>query len=88
MKRLLVAAVVAGSAVLTAAAPASAIEFHGYYTKKPYSGFYGIGRHTWYCDYIKYPKRHCVYKTHCHHGKCYKKRHCRTAGYYYKQRCY
>ena len=89
MKRLFIAAAVAGSAMLTAVAPASASTFYDYgYVKRPYSGFYSVGRHSVYCDYVKLPKRHCVYKTRCHHGKCYKKQHCKVVGFRYKQHCY
>jgi len=76
------AAVLAGSSVSAFSAP-----YYEWSTKYPYSGFRGAGKHSVYCDYIKYPKRHCSYKKVCSHGKCWTKKQCRVVGWDYRQSC-
>lgn len=84
IKSATVAAILVGS---TAGAFAQS-SYHGKTTHYPYSGFYGVGKHSAYCDYIKYPKRYCTFKKVYSYGKWITKRSCRTVGWEYRQSCY
>ena len=56
-------------------------------TTRPFSGFAWIGGRQRYCDYIKYPKRHCYPQRVCKGGGCYYKQKCKFVGWDIRQTC-
>ena len=56
-------------------------------TTRPFSGFAWIGGRQRYCDYIKYPKRHCYPQRVCKGGGCYTKQKCKFVGWDIRQTC-
>lgn len=80
-------------ALSAGAAPLLAGPFHDqryreWTTTRPFSGWYGVGPYSVYCDYIRYPVRTCgAYRT-CRKGKCTTRRSCRITGWRIRQACY
>ena len=93
--RILAAAAVAAF-VIAASAPASA-KSGGYWnvgarsyqwsTNRPFSGWVMFGARSYYCDYIKYPKRRCYSKRVCKGGRCYPQQKCKFVGWDIRQTC-
>lgn len=80
--RLTRAVLAAGVAVIAAlAGDAARAQYYEWETKRPFSGFIGIGPRSIYCDYIRYPKRVCSYDR---YGNSHK---CRVVGWEIRQHC-
>lgn len=89
MLKKIITATALAAVVVTGTIPAMAKPYYEWSTKYPFSGFQGgYGKGSYYCDYIRYPKRVCDYKRVCHHGHCYEKPICRTVGWDVRQSCY
>ena len=65
---------------LLSGAPASAA-YYEWSTNRPFSGFLQFGRHSLYCDYIRYPIRKC---DHDRYGNPVR---CRVVGWNVRQHC-
>lgn len=67
---------------------AHARDYYEWSTRKPFSGWVGGGRRSYYCDYIKYPVRDCDTRQVCKRGKCRTTETCRVVGWDIRQSCY
>jgi hypothetical protein len=63
--------------------------YYEWSTRHPFSGWvWGGGRHSYYCDYIRYPVRRCSRQKVCQGGRCWWTENCRVVGWDIRQTCY
>ena len=79
--------IVVGTAA-SASAAGTVGNYHSYSTDYPVQGFVGVGRKSGYCDYIKYPIKHCAPHRVCKRGKCWTVPSCKFVGWDVRQTCY
>lgn len=73
--------------VFASAASLAAPRYYEWQTNRPFSGWVGVGPHSYYCDYIRYPVRRCGPVRVCKRGKCWTRQNCRVVGWRIMQSC-
>lgn len=63
-------------------------DYYEWSTRRPFSGWVWGGRRSYYCDYIRYPKRDCRPRKVCRGGRCSVQERCRVVGWDIRQSCY
>lgn len=81
MTKTVMAFAIAAIALLVTLPAAKAATWHEWTTNRPFSGWVGFGRHAYYCDYIRYPKRVCSYDRRRAGQRC------RVVGWTVRQHC-